>query len=397
MQDWLPEPHLARYVVEVIEGLNLSAMERAYTGRGSTPYYPARLLALFINGDATGCYSSRKIERATYDSLASFRRRFAKEIEAAFVQVLQVARENQLSRFGTVSLDGTKIHANASRPSALSYGHAEALEAQLKGEVQQLLALGEAADGAKVPDGMSLPEELKRREERLAAIAGSKCAARAAKAAASGKMPRGKAPKAPTPGPRPNDQINLTDEQSRIMPVAGGGFDQCYSAQAVADTESLLVLVPQVVQAANDKQQVAPMLERLTERPEDLPQPQELLADAGYFSEANVAACEAGGIAPLIAVTRDEHRPHRSERFTEPGAPPPEATAVQRMTHRLKTRTGRATYALRKQTVEPVFAIIKSVMGFRQFLARGLANVENEWTLVCLAWNLERMAVLRLQ
>lgn len=257
VQDWLAEAHLARYVVEVIDGLDLSAMERAYAGRGSAPYHPAMLLALFIYGYATGCYSSRKIERATYDSLAfrfiaanrhpdhdtlaSFRRRFAKEIECAFVQVLQVARENQLSRFGTVSLDGTKIHANASRHSALSYGHAEALEAQLKGEVQQLLALGEAADGAQLPDGLSLPAELARREERLAAIAAAKakiearaaerfareqadyeakCAARAAKAAASGKKPRGKAPEAPTPGPRPNDQINLTDEQSRIMPVA---------------------------------------------------------------------------------------------------------------------------------------------------------------------------------
>lgn len=434
VQDWLAEAHLARYVVEVIDGLDLSAMERAYAGRGSAPYHPAMLLALFIYGYATGCYSSRKIERATYDSLAfrfiaanrhpdhdtlaSFRRRFAKEIECAFVQVLQVARENQLSRFGTVSLDGTKIHANASRHSALSYGHAEALEAQLKGEVQQLLALGEAADGAQLPDGLSLPAELARREERLAAIAAAKakiearaaerfareqadyeakCAARAAKAAASGKKPRGKAPEAPTPGPRPNDQINLTDEQSRIMPVAGGGFDQCYNAQAVVDTESMLVVVPHVVQAPNDKQQVLPMLERLTERPEDLPQAQVLLADTGYFSEANVAACEAGGIEPLIAVARDEHHPHWSERFTEPAAPPPEASAVERMTHRLKTRTGRATYALRKQTVEPVFGIIKSVLGFRQFLTRGLANVQNEWTLVCLAWNLKRMAVLRLQ
>jgi transposase len=435
VQEWLPEAHLARYVVEVIEGLDVSEMERAYGGRGSAAYHPAMLLALLVYGYATGCFSSRKIERATYDSLAfrfiaanrhpdhdtlaSFRRRFAQELEAIFVQVLQVARENQLARFGTVSLDGTKIQANASRHSALSYGHAEAIEAQLKLEVQQLLALAEEADGAPVPDGMSLPEELKRREDRLAAIAtakakiearaaerfareqadyAAKLAARAAKSAASRKKPRGQEPKPPTPGPRADDQINLTDEESRIMPVAGGGFEQCYNAQATVDTETLLVVVPQVVQAANDKQQVVPMLERLAERPEDLPDPQVLLADAGYFSEANVAACEAAGIAPLIAVARDEHHPHWSERFAEPAAPPPEkATAVERMTHRLKTRAGRATYALRKQTVEPVFGIIKSVLGFRQFLTRGLANVRNEWTLVCLAWNLKRMAVLRLQ
>ena len=190
VQEWLPEGHLARYVVEVVEGLDLRELERAYAGRGSRPYHPATLLSLLIYGYATGCFSSRKIERATYDSLAfrfiaanshpdhdtlaTFRRRFAKAFEATFVQVLQVARENQLSRFGTVSLDGTKIHANASRHSALSYGHAEAIEAQLRGEVQQLLALAEAADDADLPDGMNLPEELQRREDRLAAIAAAK-------------------------------------------------------------------------------------------------------------------------------------------------------------------------------------------------------------------------------
>jgi transposase len=434
VQDWLPEGHLARYVVEVVEGLDLSALEQAYAGRGSLPYHPALLLSLLIYGYATGCYSSRKIERATYDSLAfrfiaanghpdhdtlaTFRRRFATEFEATFVQVLQVARENQLSRFGTVSLDGTKIHANASRHNALSYAHAEAIEAQLKGEVQQLLALAEEADGVNVPDGMSVPDELKRREDRLAAIAAAKVkiearaaerfareqadyeaklAARAAKAAASGHKPRGKPPTAPTPGPRDADQINLTDEESRIMPVAGGGFEQCYNAQAVVDTETLLVLVPQVTQAVNDKQQVTPMLDKLQALPAAIDQAEQLLADAGYFSEANVIACERAGIEPSIAIKRDEHHPHWSERFESPPAPPAEASPVERMAHRLKTPKGRATYALRKQTVEPVFGIIKAVMGFRQFLTRGLDNVQNEWTLVCLAWNLKRMAALRLQ
>jgi transposase len=432
VQDWLPEGHLARYVVEVVEGLDLRELEQAYAGRGSAPYHPATLLSLLIYGYATGCFSSRKIERATYDSLAfryiacnrhpdhdtlsSFRRRFRKEFEALFVEVLEVARENQLSRFGTVSLDGTKIHANASRHSALSYGHAEAIEAQLKAEVQELLALAEEADGANVPDGMSLPAELKRREDRLAAIAAAKAkiaaraaeryareqadyeaklAARAAKAAASGKKPRGKPPQPPTPGPRADEQINLTDEESRIMPVAGGGFEQCYNAQAIVDTDAMLVVVPQVVQAANDKQQVAPMLEKLQDLPEGLNHPDQCLADAGYFSEANVDTCEAAGIEPLIALQRDEHHPHWSERFGEPSVPRAGATPVERMANRLKTRTGRAAYALRKQTVEPVFGIIKSVMGFRQFLTRGLDNVQGEWTLVCLVWNLKRMAALR--
>jgi len=434
VQEWLPERHLARYVAEVVEGLDLSEMERAYGGRGSAAYHPATLLSLLIYGYATGCYSSRKIERATYDSLAfrylacnrhpdhdtlsSFRRRFRAEFEAVFVQVLEVARENQLSRFGSVSLDGTKIHANASRHSALSWGHAETIEAQLKAEVQELLALAEEADGVNVPDGMSVPEELTRREDRLAAIAAAKAklearaaervareqadyeaklAARAARALESGKKVGGKEPQPPQPGPRPGDQINLTDEESRIMPVAGGGFEQCYNAQAVVDNETMLVLVPHVTQAPNDKQQVVPMLERLQALPAGLNQPAQLLADTGYCSADNVAACEQAGIEPLIAVKRDHHHPHWSERFQAPDELPANPTPVERMTHRLKTGDGRAAYALRKQRVEPVFGIIKSVLGFRQFLTRGLDNVQNEWTLVCLAWNLKRMAVLRLQ
>ena len=434
VQEWLPEGHLARYVAEVVEGLDLSELERAYGGRGSAPYHPATLLSLLIYGYATGCYSSRKIERATddslafrylscnrhpdHDTLATFRRRFSKEFEAVFVQVLEVARENQLSRFGSVSLDGTKIHANASRHSALSYGHAETIEAQLKGEVQHLLALAEEADGVNVPDGMSVPEELKRREDRLSAIAAAKAkiearaaerfareqadyeaklAARAARALASGKNVGGKAPQPPQPEPRPGDQINLTDEESRIMPVAGGGFEQCYNAQAVVDNETMLVLVAQVTQAPNDKQHVVPMLERLQALPAGLNQPEQLLADTGYCSADNVAACEQAGIEPLIALKRDHHHPHWAERFQEPAELPAHPTPMERLTHRLQTGVGRAAYALRKQRVEPVFGIIKSVMGLRQFLTRGLDNVQNEWTLVCLSWNLKRMAVLRPQ
>nr|MBP8290435.1 transposase [Chromatiaceae bacterium] len=413
VQEWLPEGHLARYVVEVVEGLDLSALERAYAGRGSLSDHPAMVLSLLIDGYATGGYSSRKIERATYDALAfrfiaanhhpdhdtlaTFRRRFAPEFQATCVQVLQVAREHQLSRCGTVSLDGTQIHANASRHNALSSGHAEAIEAQLQGEVQQLLALAAEADGVNIPDGRSVPDELKRREDRLAAIAAAKVkiaaraaerlareqadyeaqrAARAAKAAASGHQPRGKPPTAPTPGPRPEDQINLTDEESRIMPVAGGGFEPCYNAQAVVDTETLLVRVPQITQAANDQQQVAPMRDQRQALPATINQAEQLLAAAGSCSEANVTACESAGSEPSIAIKRDEHYPHGSERCENPPAPRAAATPVERMAHRLKTPKGRATYALRKQTVEPVFSIIKAVMGFRQFLTRGLDNVQ---------------------
>ena len=434
VQEWLPEAHLARYVVEVVEELDLSVLERAYAGKGSDAYHPATLLALLIYGYATGTFSSRKIERATYDSLAfryiacnrhpdhdtlaHFRKRFGGEFEAAFVQVLQVARENQLSRFGTVSLDGTKIHANASRHSALSYGHAEKIEAQLKAEVQELMQLAEAADQSSLPDGVQLPEEIKRREDRLAAIAAAKAkiearaaercereqaeyqarlAARAQQEAERGKKPGGQGPKPPQAGPRADDQVNLTDAESRIMPASGGGFEQSFNAQAVVDTESMLILATHVSQATNDKEQVEPMLKKVQANPEGLNQPETWLADSGYYSEQNVTACVAAKIEPLIAVKRDAHHPHWRDRFGEPEPLAEGASAVAAMKHRLKTRAGRAVYALRKQTVEPVFGIIKSVMGFRQFLLRGLANVTNEWTLVCLAWNLKRMAVLRPQ
>jgi hypothetical protein len=288
----------------------------------------------------------------------------------------------------------------------------------LEAEVQELLALAEAADQSAVPDGVKLPDEIKRREDRLMAIAAAKAkiearaqerfareqgeyeakvAARAAKEVATGKKPGGKPPKPPESGPRADDQINLTDEESRIMKVAGGGFEQCYNAQAVVDTESMLVLAAHVTQASNDKQQVEPMVAKIQANPEGLNQPETWLADTGYYSEKNVTACVAADIEPLIAVKRDEHHPGWRERFTEPEALGHDATPVETMKHKLKTRAGRAAYALRKQTVEPVFGIIKSVMGFRQFLLRGLDNVQNEWTLVCLAWNLKRMAVLRLQ
>jgi transposase len=431
VDEWLPEKHLARFVVEVIDGLDLRVMRGSYRGSGSASYPPSLLLGILVYGYATGVFSSRKLERASYDSvafrfiaanqhpdhdtIAAFRRRFVQEIEGLFVQVLAVAREMGVLKMGTVALDGTKIHANASRHSALSYEHAGRIEAQLKAEVAELLAKAEAADRADLPDGLSIPDELGRREERLAKLAEARAtieararerfereqaehearlAARDAKAEATGKKPRGKPPQPPVEGPRPTDQVNLTDEESRIMPVAGGGFEQCYNAQAVVAAGSLLVVAADVCQATNDKQQLAPMLGKLAALPADLGKPETLLADTGYFSAANVQACGVAGIEPLIALGREAHHPSLSERFAEAPPAPDDPTAVEAMAHRLKTLEGRKLYAQRKHTPEPVFGIIKSVLGFRQFLLRGLDKVRGEWNLVTMAWNLKRMFVL---
>ena len=431
VDEWLPQRHLARFVVEVVEGLDLRAMSKAYRGSGSASYHPAPLLSMLIYGYATGVFSSRRLERATYDSvafrfiaandhpdhdtIATFRRRFLKEIEALFVEVLKLAREMGVLKLGTVALDGTKIHANANRHSALSYEHASKIEAQLKAEVAELLAKAEAADQADVPDGMSIPEELARREARLEQLAvarakiearakerlardeaeyAAKLAAREAKAEATGGKPRGKPPEPPVEGPLATDQINLTDEESRIMPVAGGGFEQCYNGQAVVAAGSLLVVAAEVVQAANDKQQLQPMLNKLAVLSGALGKVETLLADNGYFSAANVTACAAAGIDPLIAMGRQRHYPSLAERFEDTPPPPENPTPVEAMAYQLKTPDGRKLYALRKQVPEPVFGIIKSVLGFRQFLLRGLDRVQGEWSLVTMAWNMKRLFVL---
>ena len=431
VDEWLPERHLARFVVEVIEGLDLMAMSKSYRGSGSASYHPSMLLGLLVYGYATGVFSSRMLERATYDSvafrfiaandhpdhdtIANFRRRFLTDIEDLFVKVLLLARDMGVLKIGTVALDGTKIHANASRHSALSYEHAGKIEVQLKGEVAALTARAEAADKADVPDGMSIPEELAIRTARLAKLAGArakiearakerfereqadhreKLAARDAKTAVTGRKPGGRPPAPPVEGVLPTDQINLTDEDSRIMPVAGGGFNQCYNAQAMVAAGSLLVVATHVTQSASDNQQLGPVLDTMSALPATLGAAQTLLADTGYFSAANVAACHAAKIEPLIARGRQPHHPPLGERFAASPQEPVDPTPVEAMAHRLKTPDGRTLYALRKQTPEPVFGIIKSVMGFRQFHLRGLGQVKGEWSLVTMAWNIKRMFVL---
>ena len=430
VQDWLPEDHLARFVVDIVSQLNLRSITEQYGGRGSKAYHPRMLLALLFYGYATGVFSSRKLEKATYDSvafrfiaanhhpdhdtIAAFRKRFLDDLKPLFVQILIIAKEMGLLKLGKVSLDGTKVKANASKHRALSWGHACKIEKQLQAEVAELMRLAEEADSADIPDEMNIPEELSRRQGRLNAIAEAKkkieqraderysreveeyerkVDARKTKAKETGKKPRGKDPKPPTAGPRDKDQVNLTDEESRIMPSAEG-FKQAYNAQAAVDLDTMCVISTHVTQSPNDKQEVYPTLKNLDELPEQLGKVDTMLADTGYFSEANVNQCIQAEVTPLFSTGRQKHNQPLQERFTEPESLPDDADHVETMKHHLKTPEGKRLYAKRKSTVEPVFGIIKQVMGFRQFLLRGYEAVSGEWTLVSIAWNLKRMYAL---
>jgi len=387
------------------------------------------MLALLVYGYASGTFSSRKIERATYDSvafrfiaanhhpdhdtLAHFRKTFLVELEDLFVQVLALAQAMKLVKLGQISLDGTKIKANASKHKALSHGRIEKLEAQLREEVQALLKKAADVDQEELADGIDLPAEIARREDRLKALAEAKAKiaervkerdeqarkdyqeklARREAVRATGKKPRGKEPKAPETGPKAKDQINLTDEESRIMPSADG-FVQGYNAQAAVDVDSMLVVATTLTQHTNDKQQVEPMLSELRVLQDNFGKPETLLADNGYFSNTNIQACVKQKITPLIALGREAHHLPLEQRLT-PDAPEPETTdPLVKMAWKLQTQSGRALYGKRKSTVEPVFGIIKQVLGFRQFSLRGLDAVTGEWKLVTMAFNLKRMHVL---
>jgi hypothetical protein len=382
-------------------------------------------------GYATGVFSSRKLEASTHesvafryiaanthpdhDTIATFRKRFLEELKEQFVQILLIAKEMGVIKLGAVSFDGTKVAANASKHKALSYDYACRLEAQLKAEVAELLKKAEEADRADIPDGMSIPEELQIRTKRLEKIAQAKAeierraqqryeeerkqyekklVERANKQQETGKKPRGKEPKAPTSGPTATDQVNLTDEESRIMPVSGGGFDQAYNAQAAVDTQSMLIVENHVSQKTNDKQEIEPAVKNLKALPEKLGTVTDIISDNGFYSEENVKTCIEHTITPYIALDREQHNQSPFERFEEP--PPPEDNAdwVTQMKHRLKTAAGKSVYRIRKSTIEPVFGIIKAVMGFRRFMLRGFKSAQGEWNLVCMAFNIKRLHAL---
>ena len=317
------------------------------------------------------------------------------------MEVLKLAREMGLLKMGTVALDGTKIHANASRHSALSYEHAGKIEAQLKAEVTELLAKAEAADQSDAPDGMSLPEELARRKTRLAKLADAraKIEARAKErfereqaeysgqtcgAEGEGRSHRQEAQRQTDAAAGRRSAADGSDQPDRRRVAHHGGGGR--RVRAVLQRPGgggggqPAVVATDVVQAANDKQQLEPMVEKLKALPEELGQVETLLADNGYFSAANVTTCEAANIVPLIATGREVHHPSLAERFAAVPTAPQDPTPVQSMAHRLKTAEGKKLYALRKQIPEPVFGIIKSVLGFRQFLLRGSNCVRGEWS-----------------
>jgi len=425
--DCLPPDHLARFVVDLIAQLDLSAMYARYSTRGGQPYAPEILLALLFVGYATGVLSTRKLERATYetvpfrfiagnlhpdhDTLATFRKTFLPDLKDLFVQVLLLAQTAGVLKLGNISLDGTKIHADASKSKAVSYKHLLALEAHLRTEVEQLFALSEATNQDGLPDGLVVSDEIAIRQARLARLAEAKAVLearakertaleqaeyeakvqeRADKERQTGRPPRGRVPKPPTPGPRDQDQYNFTDPESRIMKHSSTeGFEQDYNAQIAVDQVSLLVVGESLSNHPTDQQEVDPTLDSI---PSELDTPEAAALDAGYFSAANIATFARREIEPYIATGRDGHHPRLWERFAEAGAvPAADASPKVKMAYKLKTAIGQAIYRVRKCTVEPVIGIIKEVLGFRQFSLRGASAAAGEWCLVCLAFNLKRL------
>jgi transposase len=425
--DCLPPDHLARFVVDVVAQLDFAAIYARYGTRGGTAYAPEVLFGLLVYGYATGVFSTRKLERATYesapfrylagnlhpdhDTLATFRRTFLGEIKGLFVQVLLLAQASGVLQLGTISLDGTKIHADASKSKAVSYKRLRDQEAHLTAEVEALFALSEQAERGTLPEGLVVADELALRQARLARLAEAKAVLearaaerdaaeqaayaakvqeRAAKARRTGRPPRGTPPAPPTPGPRDGDQYNFTDPESRIMKRSTDqGFDQQYNAQVAVDQASLLIVGHALSNHPNDQREVAPTVASIAPA---LGTPSAAALDCGYFSEANIAALAAQGIAPYIATGREPHHCGWQAYFAAAPVPPPEGASLkERMAYTLQTALGRAIYRLRKCTVEPVIGHIKEVLGFRQFSLRGLVGAAGEWCLVCLACNLKRL------
>ena len=434
LRDWVPADHLVHFLMDAVGELDLHGARINERGTGDAQYPPRMMLGLLIYSYATGVFASRQIERATYenvavrllcadthpdhDTLCEFRRAHRDLLTRSFAQVIEMSARCGVLKVGgiTVAIDGTKVLANASKHSAASHGRAGELMRELDLEIEELLRKAEDADSTPLEDGLTIPEEVRRRQQRKAQLAKaraeiearaqaraaleraeyeSKLAAREA-ARAQGKKPRGKEPQPPDETPGPQEQYNFTDPESRIMPVSGGGFAQCYNAQAAVEVESRLIVGQRVSDAPNDKQQLEPTLGAVVSAAGPV---SEVLIDSGFVSEAAVCAVETqpdgspSGVRVLAAMGRARHgrRVSDLEKKTDPEPPAPDAPWTEQMAHRVATQAGRARYKLRQQTVEPVFGILKSALGFRGFRLRGHAGAALEWTLVTLAYNLRRL------
>ena len=411
LRDWLPEGHLAYFVSDVVDQLDLSAIYAVYGDeqRGQPPYDPRMMTKLLIYGYCIGVYSSRKIQQRLcedigfrilaagnepdFRSISDFRKIHLQALEGLFDQVLRIALEAGAMKLGRVALDGTKVKANASKHKAMSYGRMKEKEKALRAEVKELLAQAEAADAeedaryGKENGGEELPAELKRRETRLQRIREAKRALQQRvqeKTEAEGKP-------AEAAQPSDKDQYNFTDPESRIMKGADG-FVQGYNAQIAVEADFQMIVGYTVVQAANDKEQVQPMVQVIEQQSGQ--RPQQLLADNGYCSEENLKHLDSPQapekrIDAYIATGRQKH--DEKKVVCQRGPLPKGATRVDRMRRKLQTKAGAAVYAARKGIVEPVFGQIKQARHFRQFLLRSLAKVKSEWALVCLTHNILKL------
>ena len=418
LREWVAEEHLVYFVSDVVDQLDLSAIHAVYgeEKRGQPPYDPRLMTKLLVYGYCTGVFSSRRIQKRLQEdipfkvlaagnepdfrTISDFRKIHIATLQGLFEQVLEMALEVGAVKVGRVTVDGTKVKANASKHKAMSYGRMQEKQQQLKEEVKQLLEQAEAADAEEdrrhgSQRGDELPEELRQRETRLAKIKLAKKAVEQRareKAAAEGKS----AAVAKRAKPEDKDQYNFTDPESRIMKGADG-FVQGYNAQAAVEPEMLLIVGQSVTEAANDKQQLEPMVAAIEQQSGQ--RPEAILADSGYCSEENLTYLASAEqperkIDGFIATGKQKHGEHRLP--CKRGPLPKGATQVDRMKRKLQTKVGKAVYAARKCVVEPVFGQIKQARGFRQFLLRGKEKVKGEWALVCLTHNILRLhAVLQ--
>lgn len=437
LRDWVPGDHIVHFILEAVEQLPTEQFQVNHRGTGSEQYPPGMMLALLIYCYVTGRFGSRTIEAATYSdvavrylcanhhpdhaSICAFRTANKAAFDAAFVTVLQLGHHLKLTKVGAVSVDGSKIQANASKHAAVSYARAGEMLAQLELEVKELTERADQAENQETKDALDLPAELTRREDRKAALQQARqiIEARARELAAAqqpayearqaerqaqrdgGKKPRGREPKAPSATPDPKAQYNFTDPQSSIMKAGNGAhFEQAYNAQAAVDA-AMVIVGQRVSLTPNDKRELPATVAAISAVV--APEIGALLVDSGFYSEAAVQAVEqnpdgtATGVTVYAAVEKTHHHKTVADLLPqpEPAAPGPDANAREKMAHRLKTKVGRELYKLRKQTVEPVFGIIKEVMGFRRFSLRGHAKVSLEWTLVCVSYNLKRLFTLK--